>query len=238
MSQKACDVIVLVGGLGTRLRGVVNDVPKPLAPVAGRPFLHRLLDRLAERGVPGVVLATGYRGDLVHKSCGERWGHMVVRYSHESEPLGTGGALAAALTKAGGKKCLVINGDTWLDLDYRELCTAGERSGLPLCVTLTRVADVGRYGAAAIDGDRLVGFSEKGQQGPGLINAGIYWLDATIVRYFPNRPTFSFEEEVLPALIDQRSVGIFIGGREFIDIGVPDDYFRSQRLFALPGATM
>lgn len=231
-SQHGTAALILAGGLGTRLRGVVDDVPKSLASVGGRPFVHWLLDRLADSGVGRVVLATGYRGDMVREACGNSWRGMALDYSQESTPLGTGGALAVALNLVDTDSCLVINGDTWLDLDYRLLCRAGEGSGLPLYVTLTKVPSVARYGAATVDGDRLIGFSEKGHDGAGLINAGVYWVSTKLQEYFPRRLTFSLEEDLLPLLVEKRLVGAFIAGSGFIDIGVPSDYFKAQSIFA------
>lgn len=235
MGPRASAALILAGGLGTRLRGVVDDVPKSLATVGGRPFLHWLLDRLADSGVGRVVLATGYRGDMVREACGDSWRGMSLDYSQESTPLGTGGALAAALKLVDGDSCLVINGDTWLELDYRLLCRAGEASGLPLLVTLTEVPSIARYGAATVDGDRLIGFSEKGHDGAGLINAGVYWVSTKLQKHLPRRLTFSLEEDLLPLLIEKRLVGAFIAGSGFIDIGVPEDYSMAQHFFASVG---
>lgn len=235
MASRGSTALILVGGLGTRLRDVIDDVPKPLAPVNGRPFLHWLLDRLADCSVNHVVLATGYKGDMVREACGDSWRGVALSYSQESAPLGTGGALAAAWSLIHHESCLVINGDTWLEIDYRLLRRAGEGSGLPLYVTLTEVPDVGRYGAATINGDRLVAFREKGQHGPGLINAGVYWVGTKLRNYIQQEPRFSLEKELLPILIEKRLVGAFVGGRRFIDIGVPEDYSVAQHFFASMG---
>ena len=224
------EAIVLAGGFGTRLRGVVDDVPKPLAPVAGRPFLAWLLDDLARHGMRRVVLATGYLAEQVEALVGRRWLSMDVDYSVEAEPLGTGGAIALARDRLSGDSAHVLNGDSFADYDPERLQRHAQALGATLGVALVRVPDVGRYGAARVQDGRIIGFSEKGGVGEGWINAGCYYLSAHVLAALPPG-AFSFESGVLvPAVADGHVAGLPFEGR-FIDIGVPEDFQRAQTLF-------
>jgi len=226
------EAIVLAGGLGTRLRGVVDDVPKSLAPVAGKPFLAWLLDALAAQGLHHVVLATGYRGDQIEAALGQTWRGMMLDYSREPEPLGTGGAVALALQRVDGEACLVLNGDTWLGLDYARFDAAVCAMDARLGVALAAVPDVSRYGAVRVADGRITGFAEKDQTGPGLVNAGVYRFSRSLLDGFPTGKAFSFERDVLVPAVAGEAVAGYVETEGFIDIGVPEDYRRVQTLFA------
>lgn len=221
------EAIVLAGGLGTRLRPVVADRPKVLAPVAGRPFLHWLLQGLARQGILRTVLATGYMAEAVRESVGEAFAGLAVAYSHETTPLGTGGAIYAALAHCSGARVAVLNGDSWLGLDLAGLAAAAP--GADLVVAARPVADRARYGSLRTAAGRLLGMAEKGVGGPGLINAGLYRLGRDLPARRPQPPAFSFETAVLadPAGLDAR---VYVTEAPFIDIGTPEDYARAQEL--------
>lgn len=232
------EAIVLVGGLGTRLRAVVSDVPKPLAPVAGRPFLAWLLDRLAEGGMRHVVLAAGYLAERVVDAIGSEWRGMQVEYSIEAAPLGTGGAVRQACGRLHGDAAHVLNGDTFLRYDMHALERAVRDAGCDLGMALACVDDVARYGAVVREGRRVDGFKEKGESGPGYINAGCYYLTPDAVRALPEESSFSFEASVLAPRVAAGRVCGFDATDGFIDIGVPEDYARAQSWFgAEQGAT-
>lgn len=224
------EVIILVGGLGTRLRSVVSDVPKPLAPVAGRPFLAWVLDALAAQGIRRVILATGFMGDRVLVACGDSWQGMELMYSRESKPLGTGGAIALAFSQVRGDTCLVFNGDTWLTFDCAAFDHGWQASGARLAVVLAAVADVSRYGAARVECERVIGVVEKGRAGPGYINAGVYGIRRSLLADFPALESFSFEREVLVPAVQREAVFGYTHTRDFVDIGVPQDYQYAQHL--------
>lgn len=226
------EAIILAGGFGTRLRGVADHVPKPLAPVAGRPFLAWLLDALAEQQLRHVVLATGYRGDQIEGALGKRWQAMSLEYSREPQPLGTGGAVALAMQRISGDACFVLNGDTWLELRYAAFDRAVNDAAARLGVALAHVPDVARYGAARLEGRRVTGFDEKGATGAGFINAGVYWMRRNLLDNRPSGTTFSFEHDVLMPVVTRESVVAFAETKDFIDIGVPEDYCRAQAQFA------
>jgi D-glycero-alpha-D-manno-heptose 1-phosphate guanylyltransferase len=228
----ADEAIVLAGGFGTRLRGIVDDLPKPLAPVAGRPFLARLLDRLAGDGIRRCILATGYLSERIEAAIGPRWQGMDIAYSVESEPLGTGGAIRLAAHALHGDAAHVLNGDTWLAYSPAALAAAARAIDAPLGMALARVDDVARYGAVTIADGRAVCFREKGERGPGWINAGCYFLDARALAALPSSAAFSFEHAVLQPCAARGEVAAFTATAGFIDIGVPEDYARAQALFA------
>jgi D-glycero-alpha-D-manno-heptose 1-phosphate guanylyltransferase len=223
------EAIILAGGFGTRLRSVVSDVPKPLAPVGDRPFLSWVLDAAASRGIRRVILATGFMGDLVANVCGDSWQGMELVYSQEPQPLGTGGAIALAFSMVRGDACLVLNGDTWLTLDYADFDKNWQAHGSRLAIALAEVVDVSRYGAVQVERNRVLGMVEKGHAGPGYINAGIYGVHRSLVDDFPTLQSFSFENEVLMPTVKREAVFGYTRTSDFIDIGVPQDYQRAQR---------
>lgn len=226
------EAVILAGGFGTRLRGVVDGVPKPLAPVAGRPFLAWMLDALAGQGLRRVVLATGYLGEQVEAVLGSTWRGMTLAYSREPKPLGTGGALALALHEVLGDATFVLNGDTWLELDYAAFGSVVSNAAARLGVALAEMPDVSRYGAARLDGTRVAGFDEKGGSGAGFINAGVYWMRCDLLEGFQPDMPFSFERGVLmPTVLREPVVG-FTDTYRFVDIGVPEDLLRAQAMFA------
>lgn len=221
------EAVLLVGGLGTRLRSVVGDLPKPLAPVNGRPFLAWVLDVLHEQRFRRVILATGYRGEQVEAVLGTEWRGMSLEYSRESHPLGTGGAIALAARRISTDAFFVMNGDTWLRLDYDAFDKQARESGARLGIALTRVDDVGRYGAIRTEAAKVAGFTEKGGAGPGYINAGVYRVEGDLLSEFPQGKPFSFETQVLVPLVAREAVFAYTDTSSFVDIGVPEDYARS-----------
>src|SRR5215471_9426710 len=173
---------ILAGGLGTRLRSVVADRPKVLAPVAGRRFLAYLLDQLADAGFTEVVLCTGYLGEQVRDAFGEHWRGLHLHYSQEPTPRGTAGALRFALDAIDSREVLVLNGDSFCDVDLRALTAFHQSNDAAATIAVTGVADISRYGAVRVREDSTVeGFAEKGSSGPGLINAGVYILDRELI---------------------------------------------------------
>lgn len=226
------EAIVLAGGFGTRLRSVVDDVPKPLAPVAGRPFLAWLLDGLADSGLRRCILATGYMAEKIEVQIGAQWRGMDIAYSVESEPLGTGGAIRKACNLLSGSDTHVLNGDTYLrySLAVVQQDVIDHRASLGMA--LAWVPDVARYGAVVCAEGMVVAFSEKEEDGPGFINAGSYFLTCEAISRLPQSESFSFEQDFLGGMVKAGEVCAHSATEGFIDIGVPEDYERAQRLFA------
>ena len=225
------EAIVLAGGLGTRLRAEVPDLPKPLAPVAGRPFLAWLLDALVAAGIRRTILATGHLSGQIERAIGRDWLGMRVDYSVEEGAMGTGGAIALAARGLHGSHVHVANGDTYLRFDFRALESVLRRERAAIGMALARVPDVGRYGAVELQGERAIGFREKGGTGEGWINAGSYLLAPEAIAAFPAAPAFSFEDAVLRPAARAGDVVVLRETREFIDIGVPEDFRRAQHRF-------
>jgi D-glycero-alpha-D-manno-heptose 1-phosphate guanylyltransferase len=219
--------VILAGGLGTRLRGVLRDRPKCLAPVGDRTFLDIQMERMADAGVTDIVLSLGYGAQLVIEHLQQNPTPLPVRYEVERELLGTGGAIANALHVFGLDEVLVANGDTYLDGDLVAMLSPLDRLGHELFRMATvSVPDRQRFGG--VEGDasgRLVRFLEKGRHDGGPINAGLYRLCAAAIPK-DRIGAFSLELDVLPTLVNAGNVSLAAVSGNFIDIGVPSDYDR------------
>lgn len=226
------DVAILVGGMGTRLRGVVDDVPKPLAPVLGRPFLFYQLDMLALRGARSVTLCCGYKAERVRETVGSTWLGMPVGYSVETVPLGTGGAISLARSLLTSDAVLVINGDSWLEPEWSELQNTLRRDPSAAALATVEVPDAGRFGSVAIDREGFVtGFKEKTEGDvAGLINGGVYLVSQEHLASL-SREAHSLERDVFPALALKRQLRGIPSKPSFLDIGVPDSYAAADRFF-------
>ena len=228
------EAIVLAGGLGTRLRPVVSDVPKPMAPVAGRPFLSYVLDYLEAQGMRRVILSVGYRHEVITDFFGRRSGSLRIDYAVEKEPLGTGGGLRQALEFSEAPFVFALNGDTFLKLNYRAMAGAAEASAsLTLAVALRMVEHADRYGRAVLSGGRVQGFAASGSQGPGLVNAGVYLMSRDLFDRFPVPAKFSFEADFMQVRTAEIQPVAFVCDGPFIDIGVPESFQQSQELLPI-----
>jgi D-glycero-alpha-D-manno-heptose 1-phosphate guanylyltransferase len=225
------DALVLAGGRGTRLAAVVPELPKPMAPVCGRPFLELLLGALHGKGLQRAVLSLGYRAEVIVQHFGRRFRGLELDYVVEDQPLGTGGAIRLGLARCQGDAALVVNGDTLLDLELQALQARWLAVQRPILVGC-RVPDTTRYGRLQVAGGRLVGFAEKGQAGPGWINSGHYVLPRGLLEDRGLPAAFSFENEVLTPGLGELAVEVFESAGDFIDIGIPEDYARAQTTLA------
>ena len=222
---------VLAGGFGTRLRPRFGDLPKPLVPLAGRPFLERQLAWLHAAGIREAVLCVGYGADQVRAALGDG-GSLGVRivYSAEREPLGTGGALKLAEPFVDGPS-LVANGDTLVTCEPWAIERARWESGWIGAIGLFRVAEAASRGRVECGPDgRVLRFLEKDPEhrGPAWVNGGVYTFSAALWRHLPAGPS-SLERDVLPALAERgRLGGVQVDG-EFFDIGTPEEWERAAR---------
>lgn len=223
-------ILVLAGGLGTRLRSVVGDMPKPLADVAGKPFLWWLLRQLELQGAGDVYLSVGYRHETIRSYFGDRFGGMRLHYVVEEEPLGTGGAVLKAITQMPGEEILILNGDTLAVVNLNSLLFEAEASGADVVLAVAEVADAARYGTVEMEpGSRCIkAFLEKGRVGAGAINAGVYVLRKSALTELPLPAKFSFEQDFLGRYIDALHLIGYAGVTDFIDIGIPEDYQAAQ----------
>ena len=225
-------VAILAGGLGTRLRPAIGDRQKVVAAVEGRPFLAILLDQVAAAGFRDVVLCVGHRADEVEAALGASHGPLRLRYSREAEPLGTGGALRLALPLLDGPELLVMNGDSFCEVDLAAAWTWHRAHGAEATLVAVEVSDASRYGRVEMDAaDRVRRFTEKQEDGrPGWINAGIYLLASRLVAALPAGRALSLERDVLPGWTGGALYGYRVRGR-FIDIGTPGAYSAASLFF-------
>ncbi|EAO7337497.1 D-glycero-D-manno-heptose 1-phosphate guanosyltransferase [Campylobacter jejuni] len=211
--------IILCGGLGTRLKSVIKNIPKPMAPINDKPFLEFIFEYLKKQGIKEVILAVSYKYEVIKEYFKDEFLGIKIKYSIEKEPLGTGGAIKEAL-KFIQNQVYVLNGDTFFDIDLSKL----KLNGSKICLALKQINDFDRYGTVNVDGLGLViSFEEKVFKKQGLINGGIYLLDKDIFKDFALQEKFSFEE-FLQENYRNLKARAEIFDNYFIDIGVPEDY--------------
>jgi D-glycero-alpha-D-manno-heptose 1-phosphate guanylyltransferase len=221
------EAIILAGGFGTRLRQVVPDLPKSLSPIAGRPFLEILLTLLSRKGFHRVVLSLGYMADKIVQHFGGQFLGMELVYEIEDIPLGTGGATRQAISRCTEDHVFIFNGDTFLGLEVQSVELHWQEHHVPIIVAC-QIENTSRYGRLEVERGRVLGFSEKGITGPGLINAGCYVLPINILdNYQPGVP-FSLETDFLRSAVSRQRFDVFVTDGDFIDIGVPEDYALAQ----------
>jgi D-glycero-alpha-D-manno-heptose 1-phosphate guanylyltransferase len=221
------EVIILAGGLGTRLRDTIPDLPKCMAPVAGKPFLSYGIDYFKKQGIEKFIFALGYKSGVIEQYIsGLRINFQV---SIEKDPLGTGGAIRLACSKATEKNILVLNGDTFFGIHLSEMNTFHQLNKADCTIALKPMKDFERYGSVLLNEDKSVKrFEEKKFQSSGLINGGIYILDKNKFMQEDLPEKFSFEKDYLEKLNKDRPMFGCIQDGYFIDIGIPDDYHRAQ----------
>ncbi len=226
--------VILIGGLGTRLRSVVPDRPKVLAEVQGRPFLAFLLDQLTETSIKRVALCTGYKGEQVQAVFGHSYGPLDLFYSPETSPLGTGGALRLALHLIESDPVLVMNGDSYCGANLNAFWMWHTERDAAGSILLTQTFQMKRFGRVQVDSDGLVlDFDEKGERGgQGWINAGVYLLGQDFILSIPENRTVSLEREIFPMWVGRKLYGYESAGR-FLDIGTPEDYAAAGQFFSI-----
>ena len=225
--------MILAGGFGTRLQSVLRDRPKVLAEVNGRPFVTILLDQLAGAGVEQIVLCTGHLGDQVQEALGSDYRGVPLRYSHEEQPLGTGGAIRQAFERYEADTFLVSNGDSYVDADLSAFLKWHRGAGREASLLLTWVKDCARFGTVETEADgRICGFFEKRNLAcAGWISAGVYLLSREFLRVLPALTLFSIERDVFSTMLD-RGLGGYRVRAPFIDIGTPQSLASAQAFFA------
>lgn len=226
------EAIILAGGLGTRLRSAVPDLPKCMAPVNGRPFITYIIDYLQAQGVNKLIFALGYKHEFFQPVIDSLPSSLHVVISAEKEPLGTGGAIKLACDKASGENVLVMNGDTMFRVDIKELSSFHHTNKADCTLCLKPMHNFDRYGVVELDAENAVrSFKEKQFYTSGLINGGVYALQ---VNKFLNESLpekFSFEKDYLEQYISSRKIFGLSQDEYFIDIGIPEDYQRAQLEF-------
>lgn len=227
------EAVILAGGLGTRLRETVEDLPKSMAPVGGKPFLTFILDQLCRYRCTKVILAVGYRNEDIISFFGNSYKDLEIKYSVETEPLGTGGAMLKAAGLITTDSFFVLNGDTLFNLDIEAFRKSFKYSNASLSVALKPMKDFERYGSVTMQDDRILAFNEKKYCAEGVINGGIYILRKEwIIKNAPGEK-FSFEKDIMEKRVPTDIITGFVSDAYFIDIGVPEDYERANRDFPL-----
>lgn len=223
------EAIVLAGGLGTRLREAVPDLPKCMAPVAGKPFLSHVIDALRMQGVERFIFSLGYMAEVIEKYLQEHYPTLSYTVALEEEPLGTGGAIQLAIQQAQTENILVANGDTLFRIQAKELFAVHEKNKAECTLALKPMLNFERYGVVEIENsNKIISFKEKQFYKEGLINGGIYLVNKTAL-LSRNLPTkFSFEKDYLEAFCSEGKFYAAIQEGYFIDIGIPEDYNKAQ----------
>lgn len=231
MAELEC--IILAGGMGTRLRSAVPDLPKCMAPVDGKPFLHYLVESLEGAGFSHIIFSLGYMHEAVERWLGTLHTQARISTVVEDSPLGTGGGIRFALEKAEQEDVFVLNGDTWLGVRYREMLSAHRSSGALATLALKRMDTFDRYGTVETrseNGNSFVSaFREKKHCDAGLINGGVYIFKKDALQALPE--AFSIETDFFAKEVLKGTLAAYETGGFFLDIGIPEDYSRSQKIF-------
>ncbi len=230
LKEPNIEAIILAGGFGTRLQSVVKDVPKPMADIRGKPFLEYLLMFLAKSGFSKVILSVGYKKEVIMDYFKDFYLGMEIIYSPEESPLGTGGAIKKALMYAIGENVLVLNGDTFFNLDITSFYATHQQNTSSITMALKPMTQFDRYGSVNTSGKTVVSFEEKGFKEKGLINAGAYIIRKSIQKILTEfNDVFSFEKDFLEKNISTIKPVAYIEDAYFIDIGIPEDYNKAQQ---------
>jgi len=222
------EAIILAGGLGTRLRSVISEIPKPMAPINDKPFLEYILNFLNNQGVKRVILSVGYKWEVIKEYFSNKYENIELIYNVEKERLGTGGAIKDSLKYVNEKQVYVLNGDTYFDVPLKEM----NLDDSLIQLALKEIKDFDRYGVVEIDENgEILKFKEKAYYKEGLINGGIYLINKDIFNNFELPKKFSFEEFLEENLKRLKTTGKKFDGY-FIDIGIPGDYEKAKRYFS------
>lgn len=219
------EAIVLAGGFGTRLKDCLEDIPKPLAPIDGTPFICRILDYLYANGVHRVIVSTGYLAEKIENTIGGRYKGMTVDFSREDSPLGTGGGIKKALEKCADSDIVVVNGDSFFDVDLFEMKKFHDKSGYPLTLAAKYIKNAYRSGLLDFKNGKLCGFLENGIAPSGYINGGVYFIKRNLLK--SEEEKFSFENKILAS--GRYDIGVFESDGYFIDIGIPEAYKLAEK---------
>ena len=224
------EAIILAGGLGKRLKKVIPDIPKPMAPVGGKPFLYYVFNWLRHYPVEKIILSVGYKAETIMDHFGSSVFDIPVEYMIEEKSLGTGGAVKYTSGKAKGNEILILNGDTWFPVDLNKLYGFHNKSGSLCSVALKRMYDFDRYGTVELDGNKILKFNEKKPCDEGLINGGIYLINKNFIESWQMPEVFSLEKDILERNAGNSLLKGIVFDDPFLDIGIPEDYRRAEKI--------
>jgi D-glycero-alpha-D-manno-heptose 1-phosphate guanylyltransferase len=222
------EVIILAGGLGTRLKGVISDIPKPMAPIGSFPFLCFLFKYLKQYNVNKVILAVGYKYENIELYFGNSYLGISITYAIENEPLGTGGAIANALNYAKNNNVFLLNGDTFFAVNLNHLYQLHIKTEAQLTLSLKPMCNFKRYGTVEVNHTKIITFNEKKPLEKGLINGGVYVLNKSLFEQTNLPQKFSFETDIMENGVSKWNMQAYISNGYFIDIGIPEDYEKAQ----------
>jgi D-glycero-alpha-D-manno-heptose 1-phosphate guanylyltransferase len=217
------EAIILAGGLGTRLKHVINDIPKPMAPINNKPFLEYLLNYLIIQGLNKFILSVCYKNDIIINHFGNNFKNCEIIYAIENEPLGTGGAIVNALNFVTGENVFIVNGDTFFAINFNELFNNFRDKNADIDIALRKMEKFSRYGSVKLDSkNKIIGFEEKKYKEHGYINGGVCVLKKKIFKNMPDK--FLFEKDFLEKYYKKHEFYGLEFNDYFIDIGIPEDY--------------
>ena len=222
------EAIILAGGKGTRLSSIFPDIPKPMAPVKGKPFLYYVLNWLTSSPVEKIILSVGYKHEKIIEFFGDSFGGMSVEYAIEKKALGTGGAIKYALHWTKNENILVINGDTYFPIDLNSFISFHNSTGSRFSMALKKMQDPGRYGTVECVNDTIIRFNEKQRGRDALINGGIYLINRSIIESSKLPEAFSLERDMMEQYFQTENIKGLVFEDLFIDIGIPEDYNKAQ----------
>ena len=217
------EAIILAGGFGTRLKHVISDVPKPMAPIGDKPFLEYIFEDLNKKGITHVILAVGYMKEKIEEYFKNQYKSIEISYSEEDVPLGTGGAIKKALFQCKEENIFIINGDTFYNVDLEGMEKFHIENKSSLTIAVKEMKNFDRYGSLVIENIKIIKFEEKRPMGKGKINGGIYLIKRSIFQGL-EQESFSFEKEILEN--EKIEKYAYESNEYFIDIGIPEDYYK------------
>jgi D-glycero-alpha-D-manno-heptose 1-phosphate guanylyltransferase len=223
------EAIVLAGGLGTRLKSLGIDTPKPMLPVGFKPFLDFILSFLCQNSINKIILSVGYRWEKIKDYFGENYKNASIKYSIEDSPLGTGGAVKKALNFCENNDVWVINGDTFFEIDLMDMFHFHKKQNSFFTVAIKEMENFSRYGRVIVNNqNRIINFEEKKKFANGYLNGGGYLIDRNYFRGKSLPDQFSLEKDILEKVVDKEVLMAYLSNAYFIDIGVPQDYLKAQ----------
>jgi D-glycero-alpha-D-manno-heptose 1-phosphate guanylyltransferase len=223
------EAVILAGGFGTRLKSIVNDLPKPMALIKNKPFLIYLLNQLRKFNFDRIILAAGYKYEVLESYFGSSYKGIELVYSVEKEPLGTGGAIFKASELIESDYYFVLNGDTYFEVDFDEMERMFNKNKSGLMVALKPMINFERYGAVVISDEQVLSFNEKKFCERGFINGGTYLISCNWLKEHTPGYSFSLEKDILEKKVSTEKITYYISDSYFIDIGVPEDYLKATK---------
>jgi D-glycero-alpha-D-manno-heptose 1-phosphate guanylyltransferase len=222
------EVIILAGGFGTRLKQMVDEIPKSMAPIGDKPFLTFVFEHLLKFKIEKAIIAAGYKHEHILSYFGNSYKGIKLIYSIENKPLGTGGAILKATQAIASSYCYVLNGDTCFNIDFLAFEESFNKNNQVISIALKPMVNFDRYGTVTTEKDRITSFNEKKFLESGLINGGVYILDKEWLNKNAPGKVFSFEKDILEKYVRKNIIACFQSDAYFVDIGIPEDYLRAS----------